>query len=133
MPIARVDLMLAAMGAPHLSSQTTSLLRLAGASLARGAEIRIWTCGYATMLTAESLGASKPRNVLDWGGSYPSTPSLARELLATYPGSVSWLACRFCSDERGATPQIPEVRLETPMRFGTHMAAAGKTIFFGVV
>lgn len=129
----RWDLMLAAMGAPHASGQTTSLLRLARAALEGDARVRVWTCGYATMLTAASLGEAKPRNVLDWDGDYPSTAALVRGLLAAHPGRAQWLACRFCSEERGAVPHIPEVTVETPMRFGRHVAAASKALFLGVV
>jgi sulfur relay (sulfurtransferase) complex TusBCD TusD component (DsrE family) len=130
---ARNDLLLAVMGAPHGSEQTTTLLRLAQAVLERGSTVEVWTCGYATMLTHEALGERKPRNMVDWEGDYPSAAALVGELLSAYAGRLRWSACRFCSEERGVTAHIPEVRVRPPFKFGDHLAAAGKTIFIGTI
>jgi hypothetical protein len=131
--LVKSDLLLAVMGAPHVSDMTTTLFRVAQSVLERGGTLQVWTCGYATMLTHGALGEQKPRNMVDWAGDYPSTTTLARELLAAHPERLRWYACRFCSEERGVSEHIPEVRVRPPFKFADHVAAAGKTVFLGVI
>lgn len=130
--IPHTELLLTMMGAPHSSDMTTTLFRLARAVLDRSATLQIWACGYATMLTHSALDECKPRNIVDWNGDYPSTAKLAAELLADYPGRVHWYACRFCSEERGVTAHIPEVRVRPAFSFSDHVDAADKTVFLGL-
>lgn len=129
----RADVLLAMMGAPHASDLVTSALRMTQAMLDRGGLVHVWTCGYATTLTQLSLGESKPRNVVDWSRDYPSAASLIRELLSASGGRLAWYSCRFCGEERGVTQHIPEVKVRPPFKFGDHVAAAGKTLFLGVI
>lgn len=130
--IPRGDVLVALMGTPHISDMTTSALRLTQALLDRGAQVQLWTCGYATMLTQRSLGENKPRNLVDWSGNYPSTAALAQEMLAAALDQLRWYACRFCSEERGATAHIPEVRLRPPFKFAEHIKACDTSLFLGV-
>jgi sulfur relay (sulfurtransferase) complex TusBCD TusD component (DsrE family) len=127
------DVLLTIMGAPHESDLVTSALRLTQALLEADASVQVWACGYATMLTQESHGATKPRNLVEWSVDYPSTVTLVRELLTAFPERMYWYGCRACSDDRGATSHIPEVRVQPPTRFAAHVAAAGRTIFLGVM
>ena len=129
----RFDVLLALMGAPHVSDMTTTVLRLVDAILERGGRVQVWTCGYATMLTQRALGDTKPRNVIDWSTDYPSTAALIAGLLAAAGCRLSWCACRFCSEERGATAHIDGVRVRPPFKFGEHVAGAGRTLFVGVI
>ena len=131
--IPRCDVLVALMGTPHASDMTTTGLRLAHALLEQGAVVQMWTCGYATLLTQRSLGEVKPRNLVGWSEDYPSSVTLARELLASHPGRVRWYSCRFCSDERGVAEHIPEVKIRPPYRFSEHIYAADKSLFLGVV
>ncbi|MBM7810373.1 hypothetical protein [Saccharothrix algeriensis] len=131
--IPEADLLLAVMGAPHASDLATSVLRIAEAVVGQGGRVQVWTCGYATMLTQASLGAAKPRNVVDWSRDYPSTAAVVRDLIAASAGALSWYSCRFCGEERGVTAHIPEVRVRPPFKFGEHVAAARKTLFTGVI
>jgi hypothetical protein len=129
----RYDLLLAVMGAPHVSDMTTTVLRLAQAVLDRGGRVQVWTCGYATMLTQLSLGDTKPRNVIDWSTDSPSAAALVTDMLAASDGRLSWCACRFCSAERGAAAHIEGVRVRPPFKFGEHVAGADRTLFVGVI
>ncbi|MET9657651.1 hypothetical protein [Streptomyces sp. NPDC006510] len=131
--IPRTDVLVTLMGSPHGSDLFTSVLRLVEELLRQGAAVQVWACGYATMLTQEGLGESKPRNLADWSGDYPSTVSVIRGLLAANPGRLHWYGCRFCSDERGAVAHVPEVRLRAPSAFAENVAAADKTLFVGVL
>ncbi|WP_445396929.1 hypothetical protein ACSMX9_24265 [Streptomyces sp. LE64] len=130
--IARSDVLLAVFGGPHRTELMTTGFRMTHALLGRGATVQIWTCGDATGLTRLGLGDSKPRNVVDWTRDYPSTTALARGLLAEHPDRLRWYVCRFCSDERGMTEQIPEVRRRPPFTFWEHAVAADKTLTLGV-
>ncbi|GGQ06472.1 hypothetical protein [Streptosporangium pseudovulgare] len=131
--IPETDVLLAIMGAPHCSDLLTSALRLTEALVDRGGTVQVWTCGYATMLTQRSLGETKPRNVVDWSRDHPSTAAVVRDLLESRSGLVTWYSCRFCGEERGVSSHIPQVRVRPPFKFGEHVAAAGKTIFLGVI
>lgn len=130
-PTRRWDLLLVLTGAPHSSDVVTTTLRIAQAALDRQASVRIWACGYATMLTQTSLGETKPRNTRDPETTYPSTAALVRQMLADFGGRLSWIGCTACSAERGATSHIPEVRLRSPARFVQTIHAADKTVFIG--
>ncbi len=131
--LAPSDVLLAVMGAPHTGELTTTVLRLTQALLDQQGSVQVWTCGYATMLTQETLGASKPRNVVAWTTDYPSSLTLVGDLLTAYPDTLRWYSCRFCSEERGATHHLPAVRLRPPFKFGEHVAAARRTLVMGVI
>ncbi|MCX4693190.1 hypothetical protein [Streptomyces sp. NBC_01408] len=126
------DVLIAIMGAPHTGDLVTSAFRLAQALLDRGASVHLWTCGHATGLTQGSLGTDKPRNVVDWAREYPTTAALAADLLAAFPDTLNWYACRFCSQERGADTHIPGIQLRAPFKFTEHLDAADKAFFLGV-
>lgn len=126
------DVMLAIYGSPHQTEMITTALRLTQALLDRDARVQIWTCGDATGLTRTSLGATKPRNLLEWTRDYPSAASVVADLLEAYPGRLHWYVCRFCSDERGMSEQIPQVRRRPPFTFWDHTRSAGKLLTLGV-
>jgi len=131
--IPRTDVLITLMGAPHADDLTTTTLRLIEAMLARGGRVQVWACGYATLLTQRALGASKPRNPGDWATDYPSTAAVVEALLDEYPDRLFWYGCRFCSDDRGAVDHLPRVRLRAPAGYAANVAAAAKTMLFGVI
>ncbi|GHF89813.1 hypothetical protein ACFYUM_17565 [Streptomyces fimicarius] len=131
--IPRTDVLITLMGSPHGSDLVTSVLRLVESLLRREASVQVWACGYATLLTQEGLGESKPRNLADWSVDYPSTATVIRGMLAAHPGRFHWYGCRFCSDDRGAVAHVPEVRLRAPGAFAENVEAAGRTLFVGVL
>ncbi|OEU87010.1 hypothetical protein DB35_25945 [Streptomyces abyssalis] len=130
--ITPTDVMLAVYGSPHQTELITTALRLTQALLDRGARVQIWTCGDATGLTRSTLGRTKPRNVLRWTTDYPSSASVISDLLDEYPDLLHWYVCRFCSDERGMSEQIPQVRRRPPFTFWDHTKSAGKLLTLGV-
>lgn len=127
----RWDLLLIVTAAPYGSDMLTTALRMAQAVLAKGGSVRIWACGYTTMVTQAPLGDAKPRNLQDPERVYPSMPAVVRQLLAGWPGQLAWIGCTACSGERGATNHIEEVRLRSPARFASTIAASGRTVFIG--
>jgi hypothetical protein len=131
--VPRTDVLLTLMGAPHESDLVTSVLRLTQALLDGGATVQVWACGYATMLTQQGLGDSKPRNLAAWSTPYPSMAAVVQDMLAAFPDRLHWYACRFCSDDRGATLHIEQVPTRAPAKYAEHVAAAGKTLHLGVM
>jgi hypothetical protein len=127
------DVLVTLMGAPHADDMTTSALRLVQAMLETGASVQVWTCGYATLLTQVSLGATKPRNLAAWSVDYPSTAGLVDGMLDAFAGRLHWYVCRFCSDDRGASAHLPRVRTRPPAGYAANVAAAGKTLLIGVM
>ncbi|WP_435242516.1 hypothetical protein [Streptomyces cucumeris] len=128
----RADVLLALMGTPNISDMVTSAVRLAQALLERGATVHIWTCGHATGLTSMSLGEYKPRNIVSWSQDYPTSATLAKDLLDAFPDRLTWYSCRFCTQERGSEPHIPQITVRPPFKFDEHLEAADKTLFLGV-
>lgn len=118
-------------GPPHASDLVTTVLRLADAILRQGGTVRVWACGYATLLTQRSLGENKPANMRAWREVYPTTATIVARLLADYQGRLTWDVCRFCSDERGACGHIPQVRVRSPLRLGEVMSAVPKVLYLG--
>ncbi|MGP3947302.1 hypothetical protein [Streptomyces sp. 7N604] len=127
----RWDLLLVITGTPHQDDMATTALRLAQAVLDEGGTVRVWACGYATMLTQTALGDTKPRNVRRPDRDYPSSAGIIRRMLVAGSGRFAWIGCTACSAERGATSHMPEVRLRSPMRFVPTIEAAVKTVYIG--
>lgn len=125
------DLLLVLTGPPHQNDVVTSALRLAQATLDRGGSVRLWACGYATMLTQTTHGDTKLANVRRPDVDYPSSVAVAKSMLSASEGRFDWIGCTACSVERGATLHIPEVRLRSPGRFAATIGAARTTIFIG--
>ncbi len=127
----RWDLLLVLTAAPYSTDVVTTTLRMGQAALELKSTVRIWACGYATMLTQTSLGDTMPRNARDPETVYPSTAALVKQLIADFDGRLSWIGCTACSAERGATSHIPQVRLRSPARFMQTINAADKTVYIG--
>lgn len=125
------DLLVILTAPPHGSDVLTTVLRLTQAVLDRGRTVRVWACGYNTILTQSSLGATKPVNLRDPDRIAPSATTLIRHLVADHPGRMSWIVCTACSSERGASEHIPEVRLRSDARLAQTIAAARKTVYIG--
>lgn len=127
------DLLLALMGAGYTDDSVGTALEWARAAVEAGGRVQIWACGYATLLTQRGLGELKPRNALDWHSEHPTTAAWATDLLAAHPDRVRWLACAFCSQERGAVDHVPAVRVRPAMSFARHVTESAKTVFVGVI
>lgn len=128
---AESDVLLVLTAAPYASDTVTTVLRLTDALLRAKAAVRVWSCGYATMLTQRVLGEAKPRDVTDLARSHPTTLTLVAGLLAAYPDTLSWDVCAFCSGDRGASEHLPPVRVRPSSRLAHAVAHAGKTIYIG--
>ncbi|MFJ4095305.1 hypothetical protein ACIPYS_27260 [Kitasatospora sp. NPDC089913] len=127
------DVLLTFMGAPHRTDLTTTVLRLVQSMLEQGGRVQVWACGYATMLTQQSLGEFKPRDLADWSTRHPSTATIVQEMLRAFPDRLYWYGCRFCSDDRGATAHVPEVAMRAPHAYAANLAATAKTVLIGVI
>lgn len=125
------DLLLVVTGAPYSSSLVTTLFRILHEVLDRGHSARVWTCGYAVMLTQTALTRHKPRDVDDWGRRHPTTMAMIEDLLAEFPRTLSWEACGFCSQDRAATGHLSGVRVRPPSRIASNVGAAASTIYIG--
>lgn len=116
---------------PHTDDTLTTVLRLTHAVLAQEKTIRIWACGYNTMLTQSSLGDTKPADLRDPETPVPTAAATIRQLLTDHKGQFSWIVCTACSAERGAHDHIPEVRLRSDARLAATIAAARQTVYIG--
>jgi sulfur relay (sulfurtransferase) complex TusBCD TusD component (DsrE family) len=125
------DVLLVVTAAPYASDTVTTVLRLTDALLRAEAAVRVWCCGYATMLTQRVLGEAKPRDVTQLAQSHPTTLTLVSGLLVAHPDTLAWDVCGFCCADRGASEQLPAVRVRPPSRLADAVAHAAKTIYIG--
>ncbi|MQS06881.1 hypothetical protein [Streptomyces alkaliphilus] len=125
------DLLLILTAAPHSGDVVTSALRLSQAVLDKGGSVRVWACGYATMMTQDTFGDTKLPNTRDPEGYYPSPSAIVRRMIADGRGRFAWIACTACTEERGATHHIPQVRHRSPLRLATTVVGARQTLYLG--
>ncbi|RJQ75853.1 hypothetical protein [Amycolatopsis panacis] len=125
------DVLVVLTAPPHTTDALTTVIRLAQAVLARDGSIRIWACGYNTMLTQNSLGETKPADLRGPADPAPTAATLIRRLLTDHKGQLGWIACTACSSERGARDHLPEVRLRSDARLAATIAAARRTVYIG--
>jgi sulfur relay (sulfurtransferase) complex TusBCD TusD component (DsrE family) len=131
------SLFLGVMGAPYESELCTTVMRMVDEALRKGHHVTVWTCGGATTLTLQSLGESKPRNLLDLGSErgdahYYSTAALIGELLRISEGRLQWLVCRNCMEERGALEHIAGVKIISAFKFMQCLNQADVAMVMGV-
>ncbi|MEU9481777.1 hypothetical protein [Streptomyces sp. NPDC048191] len=125
------DLLITLTAPPFDSDTVTTVLRLADATLRRGASVQVWACGYATALTQRGLGAVKPRDLRDLRTEHPSTAAVIGGLLKSHPDTFAWYVCRFCAEDRGATEHIDGIATRSFSRFPRHVAASATTVYVG--
>jgi sulfur relay (sulfurtransferase) complex TusBCD TusD component (DsrE family) len=132
MATAPCDVLVVLTGPPYASDLVTTVLRMLDELARRMVRVRVWTCGYATMLSLVALGERKPREVDNWARTHPSTAAILVGLLERSGDRLTWEVCTFCAEDRGvAGPHLPPVRLRAPSRLGSNVAAAGTTIYIG--
>lgn len=127
----RWDLLIVLTAPPHVNDTLTTALRLAQSVLDQGRTVRIWACGYNTMLTQESLGDSKPVNLLDPELVAPSAAAVIKGMIGAHDKRLGWIVCTACSAERGASRHVTDVRLRSDARLAATVAAADRTIYIG--
>jgi hypothetical protein len=129
----RCSLFVVFMGAPHESDTTTSLFRLLHEAIVQDLDVTVWTCGWATALTQQTLGQYKPRNLAGWNRKYPTTAAIAERLIAAGKGRLQWLVCRFCMEDRGTTKQLDCVSIVPSHKFARYLSDADSSLFMGVM
>jgi hypothetical protein len=125
------SLFLGLIGAPYESDLLTTSVRIAEEAVRQQHQVTMWTCGFATALTATTVGADKPRNALAWDAVFPTPAALAAHLLAWADGRLSWLVCRYCAEERGTMDQMPGARIRPPYEFVQRANAADVCLVLG--
>lgn len=128
----RRSLFLALIGAPYESDLFTTTVRLADEAVRQGHLVTVWTCGFSTALTMDTVGDHKPRNVLTWDTRHPSPAALVSRLLRWADGGLQWLVCRYCAEERGTLTQVDGVRIRPPYEFVRRADKADVCLVLGV-
>jgi hypothetical protein len=131
------DVLLVVTSDRYASDYFGTVRRLIDAALEHGYSIQVWACGYATMLTQRSPAASAPQPVTSCAtmpavaATSARTADMIGGLVTEHADRFSWLACRTCSDDRGAGEHIAEVPSPSLSEFRKYVDRAEKIIYIG--
>jgi hypothetical protein len=124
------DVLLVVTNDRYGSTQFDTVRRIIDATLRAGHSIQVWACGYANMLTEIPPDVDGGSACCE--GDRPDAAAEIAELATENPDGFSWVACRSCSDDRGASEHVPAV-LTAPgfADFRDYVDNAAKTVFIG--
>jgi len=127
-----MKLTFALMDAPFESERTTTFFRLLAIAAARGYDIGVFAYEGAVHFPFEQQ--TPHGNVVHdtdtAAENHPLPKEWVRELMAVAEragGSIDWVNCGLCVDERGLTPAVAGTRRGTPADF-LAMARASKNV-----
>lgn len=126
------DLMVILAGSPFSDESISTALRYIEAVSQSGGRVLVWGCGFSTWLTQRGYRDTKPGNAMAWGTEYPSPQRHVANLIDTYSATLTWVACRFCSEERNLTDHMPSVRTKLAMQIGKHIKRSAKVMTVGL-
>lgn len=128
----RWDLMVILPAAPFGDESVSTALRVLDALGRREGRVLVWACGFSTWLTQDGHPETKPVNAMDRSATYPSPQAVVRALLLAHSETLTWVACRFCSEERQFVNHLPLVRMKLAMQMAAHSRQSRKTITIGL-
>lgn len=137
----RWDLLLVVTNDRYGSEQFGTVRRVIDATLRSGHSIQVWACNIANTLTEREAAPGEPGDdAADCCAPQqptpccPSTADLIGDLVSEYPDQFSWVACKSCSDDRGAAGHVPGVLTEVGFaNFRDYVDGAAKTVYIGGV
>jgi hypothetical protein len=137
------DLLLVVTSDRYGSALFGTIRRIVDSALRGGHSVQVWACGYANMLTElPSAPDDQPDGPACCSGDQragaacaadtPATAELIGALATGQPDRFSWVACRTCSDDRGAGEHVSAV-LTAPSfaNFREYVDNAAKTVYIG--
>lgn len=140
------DLLLIVTNDRYGSIRFGTVRRLIDAALRNGRSVQVWACGDMNGLTELAPRQSRAATEADCcsrdGSSTaesccssddPSTAEQIGGLVAENEGRFTWLACRTCSDERGAGEHIPGLPTPSFTDLREYVDRSAKTVFIGGV
>lgn len=117
----RPDVLLVVTSDRYGRDQFGTIRRLIDTALRSGHSLRVWACGYANMLTERG----------EPGEALPEADIIGN-LVASHADEFSWVACRTCSDARGAEAHIDGVLTEPSFaNFRDYVESATKVVYIG--
>jgi tRNA 2-thiouridine synthesizing protein D len=133
MTIPRPRLAFALMDAPFENARTTTALRLLDLAARRGCELKVFAYEGAVMLPFARQ--QKHPNAVHGRSADEENHLLTKDVIAAltaaaegHGGSLDWVNCGLCVDERGAGEAIPSVRRGTPGDFWQMAQEADNTL-----
>ncbi len=129
----RTALSFALMDAPLESARSTTAFRLLDIAARRGLDIKVFAYEGAVMLPfarqQPHANAVHGHSVEEENHFLPRTAVAALiEEAQRHGGSVDWVNCGLCVDERGAGETIPGVRRGSPADFWQQAVASTNTL-----
>jgi tRNA 2-thiouridine synthesizing protein D len=133
---AKTSLTFALMDAPFESARSTTALRLLSIAARRGFDIHVFAYEGAVMQT---FALQRPHaNTVHGRSAEEENHFLPKDAIAAlideatgHGGSLEWVNCGLCVDERGAGEAIAGVRRGTPADFWKMAEAADNTLVIG--
>lgn len=123
----RWDLLLIVTNDRYGSVRFDTVRRLIDVALRTGRSVQVWACGEVNGLTE----LAPPESCCSTGE--PTTAEQIGGLVAEHDGRFNWLACRTCSEERGAGEHIPGLPTPSFADLSEYVDRSAKTVFIGGV
>jgi tRNA 2-thiouridine synthesizing protein D len=133
MRMAKTTLTFAIMDGPYESARSTTALRLIDIAARRGYDINVFAyegaVGLAFAKQAAHANAVHGRDVVEENHPLPSRwiQAIIAEARA-HGGTVEWVNCGLCADERGAQEAVEGVRRGSPADFWKFVARSDNTL-----
>jgi len=129
----RPQLAFALMDPPFESARTTTAFRLLDAAARRGCDLKVFAYEGAVLLPFAKQQAHP--NAVHGRSLEEENHPLPKDIVAAliaeaarHGGSLDWINCGLCVDERGATEVVPIVRRGSPADFWKMASEADNTL-----
>jgi tRNA 2-thiouridine synthesizing protein D len=131
-----MKLTFALMDAPFESERTTTFFRLLAIAAERGYEIGVFAYEGAVHLAfeAQTPHGNAVHETDASAENHPLPKDWVRELLAVAEragGSIDWVNCGLCVDERGLTPAVTGTRRGSPTDFWVMACESNNVLTIG--
>jgi tRNA 2-thiouridine synthesizing protein D len=134
--MAKTKLTLAVMDGPYENARTVSALRLVDAAIRRGFDVTVFAYEGAVSLAfaRQTAHANAVHGNDVTAEDHPLPKEWVASLIQTassHGGSLDWINCGLCVDERGVAESIEGVRRGSPLDFWNASLQSQGTLVIG--
>lgn len=117
--MAQKKLTIALMDPPYESANSTTAFRIIASALKKGIQVNVFAYEGAVNLALkeQSPHANPVKGTTVEEEEHPTTKDFVSALLQMGKGSLTWINCGLCVDERGASNAVEGVKRGAPADF----------------